>query len=369
LYDDTTFFSYDPFLYQVSKHRSRLFSMEQDGTFLHQRDIRYDFAPSCVLDLLVPRSLAQGHHESLPVLVCTHGGGWVLNRKESMVQLARTIMSLQDQEYTGRGRWVGHSRPSSPPFCIVVPSYRLSSFNNSVLNKLLAFEFLSCSALACLFPSILPLVVLALLVMVLCIVVFAMVHLRVAVRHPVHVEDLACVMKWVGRNAGVHSMDPSRTVLLGHSAGAHLVTLLATNNAFLRRFGVNPSTIRGVVALSGVYSDKRLQEVPGGQEILDNVFGASGKHYRDCFPIYHCLPTSPPHLVCVSELDFWLKKHALDYVYALQQQGVYVESVMAPKNNHFSVHKKWESDNFFMYKKTTGFCRQCIALELSPPAD
>jgi arylformamidase len=38
---------------------------------------------------------------------------------------------------------------------------------------------------------------------------------------------------WLHRNIAAYGADPKRLVLLGHSAGAHLVSLVATDPAYL----------------------------------------------------------------------------------------------------------------------------------------
>ncbi len=48
--------------------------------------------------------------------------------------------------------------------------------------------------------------------------------------------------------------DLSNVFLVGHSAGAHLVSLLALQPSFLMAAGISPSQFRGVVCLSGLYT-------------------------------------------------------------------------------------------------------------------
>lgn len=73
------------------------------------------------------------------------------------------------------------------------------------------------------------------------------------VTFPAFVEDAAKAVKWATEHAAEFGADPKRIYLVGHSAGAHIVTLLAMDETYLREAGVDRSTIRAVGALAGPY--------------------------------------------------------------------------------------------------------------------
>ncbi|HET9391354.1 MAG TPA: alpha/beta hydrolase [Steroidobacteraceae bacterium] len=66
-------------------------------------------------------------------------------------------------------------------------------------------------------------------------------------------EDGAQAVAWVEQHIGEFGGDPTRIVLMGHSAGAHTAAFLAYDHAFLSRFGASPRAIIGLVGLSGPY--------------------------------------------------------------------------------------------------------------------
>lgn len=72
-----------------------------------------------------------------------------------------------------------------------------------------------------------------------------------------------------GREFGV---DSSRIVLAGHSAGAHLVSLLATDRSWLGRVGVPHSVVKGVISISGVY-DLNMLVVTGAFHRFQSELG------------------------------------------------------------------------------------------------
>src|SRR6516164_2426591 len=53
-------------------------------------------------------------------------------------------------------------------------------------------------------------------------------RLSPAVKHPEHVKDVARAFAWTRRHIKEYGGDPDRIFLCGHSAGGHLVSLLAT---------------------------------------------------------------------------------------------------------------------------------------------
>ncbi|MFZ3046139.1 MAG: alpha/beta hydrolase, partial [Desulfatirhabdiaceae bacterium] len=80
--------------------------------------------------------------------------------------------------------------------------------------------------------------------------------------HPDHVEDVADAFAWVKRNIAAYGGDPQSVYLFGQSAGAHLVSLLSTDNRYLNANGLSLSDIRGTVSMSGVYNLHDLSRYP-----------------------------------------------------------------------------------------------------------
>lgn len=73
------------------------------------------------------------------------------------------------------------------------------------------------------------------------------------VRFPEFVQDGARAVAWVQANIARYGGDPDKMYLVGHSAGAHIVMLLALDRRYLDAAGVRPGTIKGVVGIAGPY--------------------------------------------------------------------------------------------------------------------
>ena len=69
------------------------------------------------------------------------------------------------------------------------------------------------------------------------------------VNHPDNVEDVAAAISWVYSNISQYGGKGSQLYLIGHSAGAHLASLVSTDHRYLQNEGIDPNIIKGVIAL------------------------------------------------------------------------------------------------------------------------
>lgn len=111
------------------------------------------------------------------------------------------------------------------------------------------------------------------------------------VRFPNFIEDCASAVRWLGDNAAAHGGDPSRIVLVGHSAGAYNAVMLALDAHYLASAGVAASSVRGVVGLAGPY-DFLPFDVPATQ----NAFGQA-PDAQLTQPVHFARADSPPLLL------------------------------------------------------------------------
>lgn len=81
-------------------------------------------------------------------------------------------------------------------------------------------------------------------------VVIADYRLYPDVVFPAFVEDAAAAVAWTFSHIADYGGDPSRISLVGHSAGAHLVALLALDKRYLNAHGLRPDQLARVVGLS-----------------------------------------------------------------------------------------------------------------------
>ncbi|HMP59936.1 MAG TPA: alpha/beta hydrolase, partial [Gemmatales bacterium] len=118
------------------------------------------------------------------------------------------------------------------------------------------------------------------------------------VQHPEHAKDVARAVAWTVKHLADYGGDARQLYLCGHSAGGHLVSLLATDERFLAAEGVNLADLRGVVAVSGVY------EVLPQESFFPSVFGKDPEARRQASPLAHVKPDRPPFLILYADDDY-----------------------------------------------------------------
>lgn len=72
------------------------------------------------------------------------------------------------------------------------------------------------------------------------------------VRFPAFVQDAADAVRWTRDNVATFGGDPRRIAIVGHSAGAHSVAMLALDRQWLAAAGA-PGAVKAAVGLSGPY--------------------------------------------------------------------------------------------------------------------
>jgi len=147
--------------------------------------------------------------------------------------------------------------------------------------------------------------------------------------HPAQIEDVAAAFAWVARNISEHGGDPSRIYLSGHSAGAHLAALLGLDEKYLKKYDLDRTAIRSVIAMSGVYDVDKLDTFL--------VAGGDANNRRDASPNAHAHSGAPPFLVTYCQWDYFgLPKQARDFALTLKKNFVAAQLLYVPGENHIS---------------------------------
>jgi acetyl esterase/lipase len=98
---------------------------------------------------------------------------------------------------------------------------------------------------------------------------------------PVPLQDVLCAAGYAVARATAAGLSPGPVVLVGHSAGGHLVALAGTSGSTLARPCTDPvPTVAGVVGLAGVYDTTAfagpMTDFFGVMQAKDPVLWASG---------------------------------------------------------------------------------------------
>jgi acetyl esterase/lipase len=195
------------------------------------------------------------------------------------------------------------------------------------------------------------------------------------VQHPEHVKDVARAFAWTRRHVRDYGGDPDHIFLCGHSAGGHLVALLATDETYLKDPGLkltdeDRAAIRGVIGVSGVYSIpgrddfqvimaemlnglmKRAGAKPFPAMLMSShvaaslkglnpfqvVFGNDRDVAEKASPVKYVRPGLPPFLLLYAENDLpKLPEMAREFGKALADKGNRVEVKRIDGTDHIMI--------------------------------
>ncbi|MFP4459640.1 MAG: alpha/beta hydrolase fold domain-containing protein [Candidatus Zixiibacteriota bacterium] len=131
------------------------------------------------------------------------------------------------------------------------------------------------------------------------------------VTHPDHIEDVAQAFHWTYENIGEYGGTADKIFVMGHSAGAHLSTLLGTNTSYLEATGSAESQIQGIISFSlGVYDMPGLWHELGSWAPMiwpylpfGEIFTDDTLNWYDASPKYHRHEGMPPFVFFVAQED------------------------------------------------------------------
>jgi acetyl esterase/lipase len=162
-------------------------------------------------------------------------------------------------------------------------------------------------------------------------------------KFPAQIEDVAAAFAWVKRHIAKKGGNPERIYLMGHSSGAHLSLLLATDPKYLTRHKLTARAIAGVIGLCPPVDLEPRQDGKGFGDALMAGHGADAfardvAVMRDASPIRHVSKGMPPVLLIVGERDFpMLKGDAAAFVEKAGSLDLSAAYSVAPGCDHMGV--------------------------------
>ncbi|MCR4268108.1 alpha/beta hydrolase [Nitratireductor sp. ZSWI3] len=151
------------------------------------------------------------------------------------------------------------------------------------------------------------------------------------------VDDLVAAISWVRLNISRYGGDPGRIVLMGHSAGAHLVAMAAARDVAGSVRGVIPNDVQAydMVAYAGMRGSLGYPYI--------NAFGSNPRDWVRWSPVTYARQRSgfPPHLFLHSGSN-GERRRALTNGYAnlLRSRGTRVSVFDGGRYTHGSIARK-----------------------------
>lgn len=160
-------------------------------------------------------------------------------------------------------------------------------------------------------------------------------------------RDVAKSLGWVHKHIGEYGGDPTRILVMGHSAGAQLAALMSIDDRYLKAEGVPLTALKGCVPVDGDTYDvpaiietaetrRRVHGQPQAKFGHREKFGDDPAKHRDYSAVTHVAPGKgiPPFLVLyvADHPDNAAQAQRLEG--ALKQAGVPVRLFGARETNH-----------------------------------
>lgn len=158
------------------------------------------------------------------------------------------------------------------------------------------------------------------------------------VMFPVHNDDVADAMKWIFQNITSYGGNPKKMALMGHSAGAHLVSLTGTSSEFLPSRGIALNALKGIVSID-TEGYNVIAQVQSGNDTYINAFGTVPAALASASPIEQVVSG-------VEYPNFFVAKRgtaarialANDFIAKLRTVGVSVTEVTGNQYDHEGIN-------------------------------
>ncbi|OBX22900.1 MULTISPECIES: alpha/beta hydrolase [Bizionia] len=116
-------------------------------------------------------------------------------------------------------------------------------------------------------------------------------------------KEIAQAVNWTVKNIEKYKGDPEQIYVMGHSAGGHLIALIATNPKYLE----NKNVLKGVILNDAAGLDMKTyldKNPPTSEHHYDVTWTKDPANWKDASPIYFMDESMPPFLIYVGEKTY-----------------------------------------------------------------
>ena len=180
-------------------------------------------------------------------------------------------------------------------------------------------------------------------------------------------QDVADAVKALLAGADKYHIDRRRVVLMGHSAGAHLVALVGTDERYLRNAGLTFVDLAGVIPIDGAAYDVARQLAQAGpfmRKTYAAAFGSDPARQRALSPIAQAAaPNAPAFLLLHVQRDDGVAQNiALEA--ALRKAGTRVERRDFPGDGlrgHMEINRRLGDPSYAPTRAVDEWLRRLLA--------
>jgi len=149
---------------------------------------------------------------------------------------------------------------------------------------------------------------------------------------PGFVEDGARAVAWAQNHAVDYGGDPTHLFVSGHSAGAHIAAMLATDGRYLNAAGSSITDLAGFVGMAGPYDFLPIRD-----PVLQEIF-APRSSWPESQPIEFVDGDEPPMLLMHGAADTTVyPKNSRNMAARINDVGGMAELEIYPKTSHIGL--------------------------------
>jgi acetyl esterase/lipase len=145
--------------------------------------------------------------------------------------------------------------------------------------------------------------------------------------HPGHIEDVARAFAWTYNHMADYGGNVGKIVLMGHSSGGHLISLLATDPRYLAAHGLSPDLIKAAITVSGPYDLRGF-----------GILAFPTQEEWDASPLKYVGEHQPPFQILYTDRDLvGAEWQARTFYQALVKANSEAELIEVPQRDHFTL--------------------------------
>ena len=174
-------------------------------------------------------------------------------------------------------------------------------------------------------------------------------RLSPAVSHPEHVRDVARAFSWLKAHADAYGGDPDRVFIMGHSAGAHLVALMALDPQYLAEQGMAPDDVAGTIPLDTAKFDlssraqgrRRSDGSRTARDPVAQAFGRDLEALRAASPLFNVQAglDYAPFLIVYAARRPLVTQQSEELAAALRDVGGVARTLAVPNKSHRTINR------------------------------
>jgi arylformamidase len=158
------------------------------------------------------------------------------------------------------------------------------------------------------------------------------------VMFPMHNNDVADAVKWIYDNVATYGGNKNKMALMGHSAGAHLVSLTGTGNQFLPARNIPLNTIKGIASIDTEGYNVTNQCLDNNEYYL-NAFGNTNTNWAVASPVNNLFSgTLYPKFFIAKRGTTSRIAISDNFITQLQNVGVIVSQVTGNQYDHEGIN-------------------------------